>query len=368
MYWSRLEQRSKQVIDTLQYAAKERCKEEEKHSTLRRKDREKQKKAQAAIQDILTRASKNENTDALNFIYAPLCTLIEERSEMRKFWFQRETDRVFRSMPLEYKPIPIPFRFEQKNASNQSASSMKEYADSPLGGTFQDLKRLSDNIRKCGMAYMTKNSNDLPIIKKEEESDQGDMNNVVPKVNATSNDRIKKERKQPESKSKDDEQIMPLDVKSHHQELDWMGWQNNTIGLEMQHPWSQLLLNGSKTIETRSYDLPKALIGKKILVLESQPGKDGVSSLGNILSGDAASKNVKAVGWMKFDRVITYRYRSEFEADENKHLVKRDSGYAWEEETKVVYGWVVKSKGFYKKKVPTITRITRRMRSLFSIE
>ena len=53
------------------------------------------------------------------------------------------------------------------------------------------------------------------------------------------------------------------------------------------------------------------------------------------------TESVERVGWCIFDKVIVYRYKSKFEADEKKHLVQRDSGYGWKDDTKVVYGWVV---------------------------
>ena len=103
-------------------------------------------------------------------------------------------------------------------------------------------------------------------------------------------------------------------LKEHAQSLTWRGWEEHKFGLEMQHPWSKLLLDGKKSIETRAYDLPKALIGKRIEILQSQPGEDGVSSLGNVIDCGLTSSNsssiVKRVGWCIFDRVILYRYRA----------------------------------------------------------
>ena len=61
---------------------------------------------------------------------------------------------------------------------------------------------------------------------------------------------------------------------------DWDGFKDKPVGLEMQRPWAGHLLLGRKTIETRQYDLPRALLNRRIEVLESRKGEDGVSSLG----------------------------------------------------------------------------------------
>lgn len=61
---------------------------------------------------------------------------------------------------------------------------------------------------------------------------------------------------------------------------DWDGFKDRPVGLEMQRPWAGHLLEGRKTIETRQYDLPRALLNRRIEVLESRRGQDGVSSLG----------------------------------------------------------------------------------------
>ena len=81
--------------------------------------------------------------------------------------------------------------------------------------------------------------------------------------------------------------------------------------------------------------------------------------------------SLKIAGWVIFNRVIIYRYRAKFEADEKKHLVKRDSGYGWKNDTKIVYGWVVAKKGKFKKddtKKPMVKSMMRRMRSFFALE
>ena len=69
-----------------------------------------------------------------------------------------------------------------------------------------------------------------------------------------------------------------------------------------------------------------------------------------------------------FEGVKKYTNRDDFEADEAKHLVTRDSGYGWKEgKAKVIYGWVVGQYHAFKNEVNDYISGTRRMRSLFQI-
>ena len=87
--------------------------------------------------------------------------------------------------------------------------------------------------------------------------------------------------------------------------------------------------------------------------------------------GAKINESVERVGWCIFDKVIVYRYKAKFEADEKKHLVQRDSGYGWKDDTKVVYGWVVGKCGTFKrgkKKKIEDNCLIRRMRSFFETQ
>ena len=119
-----------------------------------------------------------------------------------------------------------------------------------------------------------------------------------------------------------------------------------TLGLEMQHPWSRHLLEGRKTIEVRNYELPPALMGRKLYIIESPPGKDGVSALGDRIefahNREGGGGGPRIVGWCRFDSIQTYTCQEDFEADEDRHLVSPNSGYAWQAGiTAMLYGWVV---------------------------
>ena len=171
---------------------------------------------------------------------------------------------------------------------------------------------------------------------------------------------------------------------SHRKPWDWPGWNdtsNRQFALELQHPWAQEVLDGRKTIETRSYSLPLALRKRWIALLESPKGQPGVSGLGDLLDltkngdGVVGAPSPRIVGWCLFDsNVVEYKTRKQFERDEGKHLVTRSSGYGWREgSTEVIYGWVVRKcraldhHVSYPSQSIKYISATRRLRSLFEL-
>lgn len=98
-------------------------------------------------------------------------------------------------------------------------------------------------------------------------------------------------------------------------------------GLNIQSPWSTLLLNGDKCVETRSYPLPKKYEGEELAII-STPGKYG---------------NFKAriVGIITFSHSFKYPDKSAWQDDYARHLVSdKDDQFSWDE-NKEKYGWVV---------------------------
>jgi hypothetical protein len=179
----------------------------------------------------------------------------------------------------------------------------------------------------------------------------------------------------------------------------WPGWAETAknvqrtreirqFGLEMQCPFAEHLLCGRKTIESRAYDLPAALLTKvvsdgtdaevRIDILESEAGQDGVSAIPDevaVIAVDCLDQQdtqprpvLVRKGWCTFKESFRYTSRDQFEGDESKHLVPLDSGYGWDEK-RPVYGWVVADRGFYKSADSGSKFIAkRRMRSLFEIQ
>jgi hypothetical protein len=97
-------------------------------------------------------------------------------------------------------------------------------------------------------------------------------------------------------------------------------------GINIQYPISQLILSGEKTIETRTYPVPKKYLGKELLIIET-PGK----------SGRFKSRIVAIV---QFDSCFQYKNSKDFYADAAKHGVSSDSPWAWNSE-KPKWGWII---------------------------
>ena len=114
-------------------------------------------------------------------------------------------------------------------------------------------------------------------------------------------------------------------------------------GINIQWPWSQLLLSGKKTVETRSYDIPEKYRGVDLAIIET-PGPRGKK--------DAGITKARIIGTIVFEK--TYRFQSvkHWQSEENLHFVPtKDPQYAWSKRDEV-WGWVVKSVRKFSK--PTI--------------
>mgnify|MGYP002786029620 CR=1 FL=1 len=86
-------------------------------------------------------------------------------------------------------------------------------------------------------------------------------------------------------------------------------------GLNIQYPISQIIMNGSKRIETRFYPLPAQYVGKQLAVIET-PGKTG-------------KFKARIVGLITFGESYKYNSAKEFYADYENHKVSKDSEWAW---------------------------------------
>lgn len=145
-------------------------------------------------------------------------------------------------------------------------------------------------------------------------------------------------------------------------------WETGRFVLELQAPWAKRLLDGEKTVETRSYPLPAGLVGRPIEVMESQPGQDGVSALGDRV--EALSTGLSVLGRVVFSKTEAYASREAWENDESRHLVPSSSaGYGWKSQkgAAAIHGWFVGEVTPYVK--PRAVRgMTRALRSLFEVE
>jgi hypothetical protein len=337
-FWSQLEKRTHQTMELLKAAAEQRCGfdvadtvSDSKPSKAVRKARERRKKALATVEDLLARSNTSEEKDVLHSIFEPLCELLEQRSVMREQWSKREHDHAFRELGPECRPLNVPLRFNADDSTKQA----DECGSSPMKGSPAELKQIIEDLRDYGKAFQSKKLQDLPST-------------ATTNMNSSSN---------------------ATEETEHLKSLEWSGWSQNDFGLELQEPWAAAVIEGRKLIETRSYNLPPSLVGKRVVIIQSPAGKPGVSGMGNIIDlSRQNSTGARVIGWCIFDSVKKYTTKEDFEADEKDHLVTPDSGYGWKKgETKLLYGWVVGQHGTFKMEETQFLSATRRMRSLFQL-
>ena len=138
------------------------------------------------------------------------------------------------------------------------------------------------------------------------------------------------------------------------------------VGLEVQAPWADAILRGEKAVETRSYPLPDALLGRPLWMLESVSGAACVSSIPDLVP--AGDSRMRVTGAFKVVRQYRYESAAVFAAEEPRHLVSPTNPYAWRENRRL-WAWVVEP---ITPKVDVSTAslpvCRRRLRSLFELE
>jgi len=97
-------------------------------------------------------------------------------------------------------------------------------------------------------------------------------------------------------------------------------------GINIQYPWSRMLIDEEKCVETRTYPLPEKYEGEELAVIET-PGKGG-------------KFKARIIGTITFSHSFKYPNESTWKDDYNRHLVPEDSSFGWKED-KDKYGWVV---------------------------
>lgn len=96
-------------------------------------------------------------------------------------------------------------------------------------------------------------------------------------------------------------------------------------GINIQWPISQDILSGVKTIETRTYPIPKQYLGQEMLMIET-PGKRG-----------GFKARISAI--VKFKSCFKYNSIPDFRKDIDRHLVQPGSPWDWGDKAK--WGWEV---------------------------
>lgn len=96
-------------------------------------------------------------------------------------------------------------------------------------------------------------------------------------------------------------------------------------GINIQYPISQLIVSGEKTIETRTYPIPKQYLNLEMILIET-PGKVG-------------KFKARAIAIIRFTKCFQYKTKKEFYASSEKHKVTPKSFWAWNDGEK--WGWEV---------------------------
>ena len=98
-------------------------------------------------------------------------------------------------------------------------------------------------------------------------------------------------------------------------------------GINIQSPWSHLLINGDKCVETRTYPLPDKYEGEELALIET-PGKYG-------------DFKARIIGTITFSHSFKYPDEQSWLDDFNRHLVSgQHDVFGWKD-NKDKYGWVV---------------------------
>jgi len=119
-------------------------------------------------------------------------------------------------------------------------------------------------------------------------------------------------------------------------------------GINIQWPWSQLIIEGKKTVETRTYDIPEKHRGVELLLIET-PGPRGKK--------EAGIEKARIIGSVTFVETYKYKTKKQWSSERDKHLVDNsDKFYGWNKK-KEKWGWEVSN--FTKHKDPVIAKSPR---------
>lgn len=102
-------------------------------------------------------------------------------------------------------------------------------------------------------------------------------------------------------------------------------------GINIQYPWSKYLVEGKKTIETRTYAIPMKYLGRPLAIVETA-GK---------FKKDVPETRI--IGIVIFKECWRYENIENWKKDKKYHLVEEtDSLYGWNE-NKEKWAWLVES-------------------------
>lgn len=99
-------------------------------------------------------------------------------------------------------------------------------------------------------------------------------------------------------------------------------------GINIQYPWSKLLLERTKVVETRRYPIPQQYVGVPLALIETPGNNRGLRA--------------QIVGLIEFSSCFRYENKADWIADFSRHRVPADSPFAFTN-GKETWGWIVKS-------------------------
>jgi hypothetical protein len=98
--------------------------------------------------------------------------------------------------------------------------------------------------------------------------------------------------------------------------------------LDCQKPWADLLVTGKKVIETRGYALPKFMVDKPVLIMETHRGSHFFD---------------KFVGVVVFSGSSAYESEEAWRKDHSLHMVDpKSKAFGWRDDV-LKFKWIVKS-------------------------
>ncbi len=105
------------------------------------------------------------------------------------------------------------------------------------------------------------------------------------------------------------------------------------LGLNVQWPFSRLIMDGKKSVETRTYPLPKEKENREIAVIET-PGPRGKK--------EAGIDKARIIGVVRFTDCFQYKSELQWNKDAKKHCVPLDDpNYKWGS-SEEKWGWNLK--------------------------
>lgn len=139
------------------------------------------------------------------------------------------------------------------------------------------------------------------------------------------------------------------------------------FGLEINAAWVALILDGSKTVELRTWQLPPEAVGARLaLIVPDTPGAPGAPALAALDGRPTVPATI--AGWASFGRPFQYETPAALAADEARHRVPPGSSFLGGGEVGALWAWPVAGVGRAPEPWRRPPRGERALRSLWRLE